>query len=350
MSEKKSLDILKEAFLKSGIPLESSVVDKMRKHGLDDFGELEYTRDGKTFSTDCWFTLEEPISERLNALISLVIECKYKSDGQYWFFMEYPTNEDGYTSLRKDARHTLCCNFLEPSVKKINEKLFNPNVIKDLQRTEELGLKKASKGIDLFEKSYQNKQNGKVNAENGDSNPNVIREAVSQVCHGALAAQHFNVWLNIGAFEDILSNDIKKNDELSVISLTIPIIVTTAKLIRIKDGVSIEDIRGSEHISDLTTEEKAIYLYTTNYKDYHRFIDKLKEEEPHELGQNTQKWFESLSEYDHMLFEQYDRSIPTRVYVVRYNHLDEFIDLLLSNIKKCCKPDTSKQSSTIYFG
>ena len=57
----------------------------MSKFGFGDYGELEYNREGKTF-TDCWYTTEADISKMLQAYVTLVIECKYKSDGQYWLY------------------------------------------------------------------------------------------------------------------------------------------------------------------------------------------------------------------------------------------------------------------------
>lgn len=316
---------LKNEILKSGIPLEASVIEKLAKFGLTDKGEIEYERDGKIFSTDIMAEKEFQIFENLYLSVNFAIECKYKTKNHRWFFMKF--REDPYFRLlsrRHRDYNSVFDLFFEAALTKIGHKLakersggghiFGYSVSKDL-----LNIKKANKGVELCNKEF---------------NPNVIREAVSQSIYGSIKT-HVDSINHILAMLNFVKLSKKTSQHATIASITIPVVITTAKLFGARTDISIEDIEKSENVLNLFTEERGVLLIVPISKAEERFtIESFQELEKTTFHNKLIKSFkyspESFFMFGHITCR------PNCVYIINYDHVEELFGDLLDRIEKNC--------------
>ncbi|MCX6652437.1 MAG: hypothetical protein NT137_03675 [Methanomassiliicoccales archaeon] len=309
---------LKSIILKSGIPLEASVIKKMAKFNLQDHGDYEYERDGKTFSNDCWFSQNYPISRSASVMVNYVIECKYKDRNQKWFFFKF--NEYAH-SYRNVGSNMLFSYFIEAPRGRKNRELFNPKLEYLLGSENLFGLPIADSGLDVTQ---------------SDSNPNVIREAVSQVSYASINIHRIGIGINSFMLNQKISNK-KRIGVFPFSTLTIPIIVTTAPLSILRDEVTLEEIENSIDIMDLAEEVPGICLNRSQTHDQFTYMDKVNEADPVYLSTEVEDWLKNYQGLDKEAAHDIIRGSPVnRIHILNYASLEESLERVTGNIRSIC--------------
>lgn len=311
---------IKDLLLKSGIPLEVSVVDKIAKFNVDDCGEIEYERDGKIFSTDIHATKDFNIGNNFLLSTNFVIECKYKTRDHNWFFMKFP--ESDY-SLRSDARNEVFDYLLRPLLIKIGYQFKEQHIgLKELRVSNLFKVKTANKGVDIVK---------------NDFNHSIIREAVSQVVFASIVANNESVEENIHFISGLYANPDKEIEYKNPIAtLTIPIIITTANLFRVRDNLSIEDIENENDILNLSEKEKGILLINSDYAKSAKFSKQLFEKSPISFNNELENWITNFQPPDFFRIDMLKYTHPGYIYIINYYHFEELFANCINQIDEAC--------------
>ena len=160
---------LKDFILKSGVPLEMSVIKKLMPNNFFTNWVGKYERNGKTFFNDFLASKFFSIRDGLDMYVNFLVECKYKSENHSWYFFKNPTTG----SPESVVENYVFNQFFEAFIKSKNLKL-NHNEKSNIM-FEDFGFPIVNKGIDISEK---------------DGTENNILEAISQVSYGSLNAQY----------------------------------------------------------------------------------------------------------------------------------------------------------------
>lgn len=315
---------IKDTILKTGIPLEISVVKKILECGLDELGEVEYERDGKIFSTDIQTEKQVEISKNVSILFNFVIECKYKTKNHNWYFMQFPRGNNN--SMRSETRNEVFDTVFWPLIHKIGYRIKDKIDLPILRTENFFDLKIADKGVEIINDKFD---------------PNTIKKALHQAVFGSVIAHkesmHY-IFENLPSKLDSQSlQDFYENEEhvSPIISVTLPIIVTTAKLYRLQADISLEDIEHEKEIFNLFEEEKGIMLLNLNYKTVWNFSDEIFEREPLPIDDNIIKLIKSSDKYFDTKWLHYCN--PGYVYIINYEHFDELFSKCLLNIENICE-------------
>ncbi len=322
------------------MPLEVSVVKKLRKFGVNDTGELHYTRDEKIFSVDILGIKDFCVLPNFLLSVNFVIECKYKAKNHQWIFMQFPKGD--YSILRSDHKNEVFDGLVMPYLVHKGYKLKKPEkeylglfggLLRDLRDENFFDSKQVNKGVDIFEVGQ-------------DSNkmPPIIREAVCQAFFGSvtahiedIAADMLFCSLNLKNAETEIESVKSKSDVWwppKIASLTIPIIVTTAKLFTVREDVTLEDIEKEDKISNLLNEEKGVLLVSDDVIVRNFFHEEFKK---HDFEKTIR---DVLPHFPH------DRIIPSiamhlqrtrTVYIITYENFDEMFGKCINKIEKFCK-------------
>lgn len=218
----------KDYFLKSGVPLEYEVKKLLDKHLCSTKFEHSYLRKDKTdVLTEFSYDLNSVFIDEMN-YFDLMIECKYRDPSTNWVFLpEYKTNK---TSLSLNS-------ILHPNDHFTIENKYNFELF-EMPFLAQTGLK----GIEIT---------------SDGQNPKTITQAVNQLSYG-LSRQYLE-----GMIEHLESN----NGIEDMIFYHIPIIVTTANLYLLNENVSIDDIKKSNDINDIATEQTDLVINCNTGKD-----------------------------------------------------------------------------------
>lgn len=319
---------MKSLILKSGIPLEVSVLDKLLQFDVCDFGEVEYERDGKIFSTDIHVVKKFPLSNNLHMVVNFVIECKYKTPNHEWFFMKFPRPRE--YSLRDDVRNEVFDSLFEPIVKQMGYTISKNKKLPKVRLDNFFKLKSADKGVEFTNSGSKS-----------GSSPDSIRHALHQVVLASVEVHRESMASILECFfvEDTEEGElIAKNEfeDIEVISITIPIIVTTAKLLKAKENVSLETITDEEDVYSLLDEEKGILLMDSNYSTVSDFSDKLFQAKPLPIDSKLRTWACNSIGYDRLDPNCLKLCHPGYVYVISYEHFEELFSLCIENISEIC--------------
>jgi hypothetical protein len=307
----------KDALLRSSLPLEYLVAQKLDELGIFVSGEYSYLRLNETgviteFSTDIWaFHLLEETKDKEDfwALVNFIIECKYSHPGVNWIFAPYPSERyivTGYINTFQDL-----------SIKRIQT---DPLYGLDEK------LQYCVKGIELHEK---------------DANPSSISKGLHQLKYAAAQLSKDRIIEQICTWHD---------EELHIEFLC-PILVTTASLYIFKNNLSLEDFRDSNELSDIACEQKALIVNQDNgvqLKEHIKQIaDNLREKYP-DINRRLKEFDKILTkqgyeEYhmpnDFFLNDIIGRS-SERILVVNYNYFGQYIEdiiKLVSSAKSTLK-------------
>lgn len=339
---------LKEYVLNSGIPLEASVLKKLSKYQLHDWGEIEYLREGKVFSTDMDLSTSFHVRMALGLYVNFIIECKYRGRNQNWFFFKFYQDSERDREFTRSEAKNLSSNgvfktYLESQGFPFSECWFE---LTDLEVENIFDLPEVHKGIEVHEKGPNEKS---------------IPEAVSQVSFAsvykhienkefllemmdALLGGEDDDWLEpIGEEKDIDPFDIdyelktKKPEEevVDLASLVVPIIVTTAQINVIDENVTLEEVESCDSISQLSRNVPGVCLLNNYPEKYHVFIEDWSKNKRPERSGSFKRWYNKLPErmqfrVDHPSFTD----IPCMVYIINYQHLSKVFDKGYKKIKK----------------
>ena len=215
----------KDFFLKSSLPLEQLVAEKVSNCGLHIGGEFAYLRSNEQnnfaeFSIDLSASTLNQLRENISiwSTLDLLIECKYSSPNVEWIFARYPKLEP----LTANCLHNY--DFLSSYWVK------DTSPIVDIEKNAQY----AVNGLALTDKFADNKR-----IKHG---LNQLRYAIPQ-------------FLKKIASDDLLS------DEEHSIRLVAPILVTNSPLRLLKENVSFEDIRSAASLDEITDVHNVIYHY-----------------------------------------------------------------------------------------
>lgn len=218
---------LRDAFLKSGIPLEASTYEILQKFNMLDMGEVEYERFGKVFTTDVYCEKSFQISEELGVIINFVIECKYKSRNHNWYFVKFAG--EPWQSPKSFFQHLI--DDSETKKFMLKEGIQPEISVRRLERINIFDVPEVDKGIDIFDKNSEGSK---------DLDPNSIREAISQAIFGSMQV-HKDKVKEIKDCCKLADKRLKGVMEVSARTImTIPIVVTTAKIFLSKSPASLE--------------------------------------------------------------------------------------------------------------
>lgn len=210
----------KETLLKSGLPLESSVRNIIKKLNIAEPLEYNFLRkniEGNTnnFSIDILarkVVIQE--KETFNGYeINYLIECKYCSKDSNWIFMPHP---ESYA----DCNFSLYIDFCDTK-EEINDKYFD-SLYDDIEIV--------GKGTSL---------------RNKNSDPTQIKEAYNQLSYAYLYRLIDKLrWGNTNTY------------------FMVPIIVTTANLLRLKEEITVEEIEKAKDIEDICTKHDILFMHS----------------------------------------------------------------------------------------
>ena len=315
---------IKDTILKTGIPLEISVVNKILKYDLDELGEVEYEREGKIFSTDIHTEKQFKISKNMYILFNFVIECKYKTKNHNWFFMQFPRGNN--YSMRSDARNEVFDVLFRAILKKIGCKFDNIKKISELRVRNFFDVKVADKAVEVINDKFD---------------PNTIKKALHQAVFGSVVihkdSMHYileslPLELDSQSIQDFYKN---KDDVAPLISVTLPIIVTTAKLYRLQEDISLEDIENEKDISNIFEEEKGMLLFNLNHETVWKFSNEIFKKEPLPIDDATINLIRSSDKYFNT--DRLHNCNPGYVYIINYEHFDELFSKCLLKIEQICE-------------
>lgn len=315
---------MKDTILKSGIPLEMSVVKKILKYNLEELGEIEYEREGKIFSTDIHAEKEFEISKNISILFNFVIECKYKTKNHKWFFMQFPRGNN--YSMRSDARNEVFDELFWVLMHKMGYRYDDFEDVCKLRRENFFDVEVADKGVEIINDKFD---------------PNTIKKALHQAVFGSVVVhkesmhyilENLPLKLDSQSIEDFYKSE---EDAAALISVTLPIIVTTAKLYRLQEDISLEDIENENDVLNIFKEAKGIMLFNLNYKTVWEFSNEIFEKKPLPIDDDIIKLIQSSKErFD---IEWLYNCNPGYVYIINYEHFDELFSKCLSKIENICE-------------
>lgn len=213
----------KDFLLKSGVPLEFEIKKTLKDLGFDSYSEFSYLRpDEQNIVNE--FSYDIDSSLRIdNHLFELMVECKYRDESTNWIFIpeEYNESDRGAGTM----------SFLNTN-DYFYKKEF-PDFYKFINFDTVAPL--CSKGIEL---------------NSSGQNPKTITQAISQLCYGMIDK----------VIEGMKQQLEESEDTEHLVFHHIPIIITTANLYRLKNDVTISEIKNAENINSIATREYVLLL------------------------------------------------------------------------------------------
>lgn len=216
----------KDHLLKSSLPLEQIVAEKLSLCGLHISGEFPYLRNNEhnnpsEFSVDLRASTLNKLREDIDiwSTLEILIECKYSSPSVDWIFARYPKLEP----LMANSLHNY--DFL--STFWIGDTTPIVEIEKDAQY--------AVNGLAITDKFADNKR---------------IKHGLNQLRY---AVPRF--------LEKLASEDLISTDEEHTIRLVAPILVSNAPLRLLKQNVDFESIRNANSLDDISDIHNVIYHY-----------------------------------------------------------------------------------------
>lgn len=279
----------KEHLLKSSLPLEQIVAEKVSSKGFLIGGEFAYLRNNEQdnsveFSVDLRASKSTQVREDIEiwSTLELLIECKYASPNVDWVFATYPKIEP--LTVNCIHNYDLLSSFWGIGMSLLVE------IEKDA--------KYAVNGLALADKFFDNKR---------------IKHGLSQL---RFAIPSF---LEKIASEDLLSS----SDEENPIRLVAPMLVTNAPLRLLRDNVSFEDIRNANSLDDISDIHSVLYHYQQTGPELVRTVKKISEYIQGNLDDGKRN-IQFSSAY---INSELNSSLET-IAVVHLDYLDEYIDKL----------------------
>ncbi len=212
----KNKNAWKDHLLKSGIPLEFEVIKFLNQKGCVSRFDQTYLRNNENLiATEFSYDIDSSYI-RGNHFIDLMIECKYRHDSTKWVFLP-----EHYRSDIDDITTTGFMHPIDHFNTKKQPQIDFPITFAPL----------CSKGIELTSQG---------------PNPKTITQATAQLSYGMAhkivsAIQHQT--------DEILSQHFN-----GTIFYSIPVIITTAHLYRLREDIDIETIQLAENIESISTQ------------------------------------------------------------------------------------------------
>ncbi len=262
----------KEALLASGLPLENDVKEYLRGKGCITHFEYSYFRpDEMKIERQFSYDIHAAYIKK-NQFVKLMAECKYRHLSTKWVFL--PDSYDTSDELRPNDFMHAVDHFVKLSFP------FKSIFLKHLAPA-------CSKGVELA----------------GDNrNQKSIPQALSQLAYAMAPNIADSIAHQVGSY---LVDDF--------IFYHIPMVVTTAELFRINEGVTINELKEAHSLENVASEEEMLVLNFTSGIELERYNMKILNTLRERVGEN--KLTKSMQTYtksiDHLF------SVLSKYYVPR---------------------------------
>lgn len=301
----------KDFLLKSSIPLEYEVKKLMDEYGCVSNYEFTYLRENEN-------KVEHEFSYDIDAsyikgghFFNLMIECKYRDVTTNWIFT--PENYGGKDEVESYS-------FLNP-----NDHFTQKHKFRRLDYEPLAPL--CGKGIEI-------NSNGQ--------NPKSITQAINQLSY-AMAEKV------VSGMEHQIEKLLNTSE---IIFYNIPIIVTTANLYRLKDNVTIQDVKDSNELSDVAIQEECLvlkgsvgkHLEDYNLQEFNVFISEYGRQE---LNEKLVSFNEDIGFVSSVIAKEY---CPGAILVVQltesgkgFSKVFEFLDEIVEPSEKTINRQIERQ-------
>lgn len=222
----------KDSLLKSSIPLEHAIAEQLAELDWFVWGQYAYSRANEVgrnvdFSVDIETFKEYSSDTHWLGTLKLLIECKYASPGVRWLFLPYPRTAELYGG---NAVHV----FDEAA----NKRVTNRRLLDAI----EYEMPYCIRGISLFDSGFD-----ETAIHRGASQ---LRYAMPRLATEALSSQ--------------LS---ESHDDSINVTIACSILVTSAPLLTLKEGISLDDVHRAKSLNDLVDENDSVILFDSGSPD-----------------------------------------------------------------------------------
>lgn len=309
----------KDALLKTSVPLEYLVADKLSKLKYGIQGEYHYVRPNERgipteFSVDIW-AVNHLFKKDLGlwANLNYLIECKYCHDGVKWIFAPH---------TKTDTAHLFEISIIHTLDSICTRQIFNKRPIWNIIKRFPL----CFKGVELHLK---------------DATENNIKRGRSQLRYGMPR-------LAIHLSETQMMHF---SDEDLYIEFICPMLITTADLFVLNKGLSLKDFQDTNHIKDIASEVPALILTNPYSHLFSAYVDKIiadfhkkkpsAKERLEQLDIQIKKIMggneSQIKDWFYFLFNWDIRETSKRILVLNYNSLEATIKLLRNTVVRAGK-------------
>lgn len=295
----------KQSLLKSSLPLEMLVAERLTQRGFFVTGEYAYTRVNEK-DVDTEFSVDLHAFQLVNGeddswgILNVLVECKYNHHNVTWVFTPHPTEE---AQIAGTITHLedLCTRRIEKKAP-----------LYDLDNT----LLFCTRGVELHEKDFD---------------PNSITRGLHQLRYALpdFVAQEALNQLSIWNKEDL------------EISLICPILVTTANIYVLKRGLGLDVFQSANDLGDVAEEVDALIVYqepgpqllaqcekiARKLRELHPEIEQRLNEASQILDPGRSRFVPPAS-----LFDDEFESACTRIVVVRFDKLDAMLSKIQGSV------------------
>ena len=274
----------KDFLLKSSLPLEQVVAEKLSSCGFHIAGEFAYLRNNEQnnfveFSIDLRALSASKLRDDIEiwSALDLLIECKYSSIAVDWIFARYPKLEP----LTSNCLHNY--DFLSSFWVKNTAPIIE--IEKDAQYV--------VNGLAITDKFADNKR---------------VKHGLNQLRH---AVPRF--------LEKIASEDLLSSDD-NAVHLVAPILVTNSPLRVLKENVNFEDIRNANSLDDISDIHNVIYHYQQTGPELAGSIKEISEY----ICKNLDDGKRSVKFKSDYINSELNDSLET-IAIVNLDYLDEYV-------------------------
>jgi hypothetical protein len=325
----KSNNKWKDALLKTSLPLEFLVAEKLAKLDFDVSGEFTFVRKNEQ-NVDTEFSVDLRASRMLYrrvgdyndwAQINLLIECKYNYPGVKWVFAPHPQESSLLT--------TVVTTFQDLSKERISNEGIHALYF-DRLHVFDVPLHLCIKGIELHESD--------ANTQSITRGLNQLKWAIPQLVSDLLHSQLSVIEMGWAKIEFIC-----------------PILVTTASLYVLRTDLHLSDFQNAENLNDVSEKVEALMVSQDQGSQMSKYIEKLTDDihdsypEVVELFRSVAKVQNVANEFQSFYWNSriggYMSSAASRVLVVTLDAFERLVAELGDSIEESKK--TLKQVAII---
>lgn len=282
----------KNHLLSSGLPLEHSVIQELKKHKFLNPREFRYERKNEhgvsaLFSVDVHAT--SILSER-KLWLDLLIECKYRHESTQWVF-----NPDEY-----DWGFGV----------EFNDSFVILDALTKPRRLDRAYLNRFSDSYPLCAKGIELVHN--------DRNPKSIDQAIAQLAY-AVPDQAVSALNHQASLEE------------PYIHLIIPMIVTTSELWRLRSRVSVSDVCTAQELSDVAEKGDILVVHKKPDNELSRYTNRLLDET---LDDEAKELLEEKRPHGFNHFQAvFSDHTPSAYVLIHYSRFEQAITNLLRFVR-----------------
>jgi hypothetical protein len=229
----------KDSLLKSSLPLEHAVAEQLAKLKWIVWGQYAYARNNESgasvdFSVDIEALKEYSSETHWLATLKLLIECKYASPGVKWLFLPYPRTAELFGGA------------VRVFDKAANKRVTNRRLLDSIEDN----MPYCIRGISLFDSGFD-----ETAIHRGATQ---LRYAMPRLATQALSSQ----------ITDTHDEDIN-------VTIACAILVTSAPIFTLKEGLSLDDVYQAKSLDSLVTEHESVILWDSNAPDRANYSRRL---------------------------------------------------------------------------